>query len=291
VIGHEIGHIVFDNHRLTYILRKHYHHGKQLPYPIISLIRLWYRFTEISADRVGYWACGNLPSAISSLLKIYTGLNRKLNVTTEALMQHSQLWVENWDGSLPDTFTHPVPPVRIEALRIFAEAFPAICKKEETIYTVEQAMQPLIKIMERRGEDDVDFYREIFIVSGGLLVATLDNELNKKEETEIVETLARFFKYPLPYYRSMVEEIKNRGELMALFVESVQYLKNHAPKELSAMFQYLIEVAMADGKLRSIEIEFLKYAGQRFFGFSEEKIKKDILSSIQQSFVPVQWRE
>jgi hypothetical protein len=65
VLGHELGHCLFENHRLNALINQDGRSGEATVLPPMgeSIFLRWRKKFEISADRVGLLACGEFRSA------------------------------------------------------------------------------------------------------------------------------------------------------------------------------------------------------------------------------------
>jgi len=87
VLGHEIGHILFDHNRLLLLYNPSKRKITFLPILAEKKFLTWQKKAEISCDRAGLVACKNYQTAIQSLLKVSYGLTEKnLNFNLPELM-------------------------------------------------------------------------------------------------------------------------------------------------------------------------------------------------------------
>ena len=107
VLGHELGHHVYEHHR--------YPPARQ-PEPNLRVLELK-RAAEISADRVGLIACGDVETTLRAMLKVASGLEeRLLDIdVSDYMRQLSEL--RDLDGAEWVFYsTHPPFPVRVRAI-------------------------------------------------------------------------------------------------------------------------------------------------------------------------------
>jgi uncharacterized tellurite resistance protein B-like protein len=124
VVGHQIGHLLFDHHRLpiNVLLER----AGDLLSPVHALrVYGWKRNAEISADRVGILCCQNYEAASRALFKLAAGL------PAERLSFHLREYVEGFrdlkhelihgrQEELEDWYSsHGFTPVRLRALELF----------------------------------------------------------------------------------------------------------------------------------------------------------------------------
>lgn len=107
VLGHELGHHIFSHHRYPPVRR---------PEPNLRVLELK-RAAEISADRTGFIACGDIDTTLRAMLKVSSGLDERLldiNIT-DYMKQLSEL--REMDGDEWVFYsTHPPFPVRVRAV-------------------------------------------------------------------------------------------------------------------------------------------------------------------------------
>jgi hypothetical protein len=107
VLGHELGHHIFGHHRYP---------PPRRPEPNLRVLELK-RAAEISADRTGFIACGDIDTTLRAMLKVSSGLDESLLDIdiTDYMKQLSEL--REMDGAEWVFYTtHPPFPVRVRAL-------------------------------------------------------------------------------------------------------------------------------------------------------------------------------
>jgi hypothetical protein len=107
VIGHELGHHLLAHHRYP-----------EVTSPVVSLRVLELkRAAEISADRAGLIACGDVEVALRAMLKVASGLDaRHLDIdVSDYMRQVAELRDSIADESILFS-THPPFPVRVRAV-------------------------------------------------------------------------------------------------------------------------------------------------------------------------------
>ena len=292
IVGHELGHLILDSHRIHHTLQTAYQGGKSLPYSLQNMVSLWKKFNEVSADRVGYLACQDLHSCITSMIKLASGVNLDFQrfKLADYLTRNRDILTQIGKGDIPRGSSHPIPAIRIRALELFSQSDLARHFDQKDLLpdeTLQAEMDALAAVMETQKDSELDYYRQIFIVTGGMVVATLDKELHPDEKEKILETVSLFFHYPHEYIQSILEEIRSQEDLLEVFVESATKILQLDSSERYPMLNFLIEVAFADGRIREVELQFITDVGMKIFGFSEPEINQIILEKLSQgAFVP-----
>ena len=125
VIGHEIGHWLFNINDTRSLLNVCYDGEENVPsFSLHNLLATWKKLAEFSADRVGLVACNSLESALSALYRVSTGLDPKM------MEFNSANYINNLDDELPDSSDlrffredfHPPLPIRMKALSLFSNS-------------------------------------------------------------------------------------------------------------------------------------------------------------------------
>ncbi len=122
VIGHELGHVIFEHSQLP--VHDILSNVQGLPRASADLLLRWSRAAEVSADRVGMLCCGSLTAAVTALFKTSSGLSgietdrilRSFRRQYERLEEHIRT-VANPSGWVR---THPMMPIRFKALELAA---------------------------------------------------------------------------------------------------------------------------------------------------------------------------
>ena len=118
IIGHELGHFVYDHYRLPAraILSQK---GVCDAEHALKLMQ-WSRRAEVSADRVGLLCCQDLEAAARSFIKISSGLNEELadfDLMGYVSQVHDLETLARSVRAVDDLYsTHPFNPIRIGAL-------------------------------------------------------------------------------------------------------------------------------------------------------------------------------
>jgi hypothetical protein len=129
VVGHELGHHLFDHHRIPVplLVSKAGAKGGINPALILQLFS-WQRYAEISCDRTGVYCAGGLQPAASALFKLASGLRGSgVHVRIEHLLaQLTDLREEVASASHADEpvrgewfASHPFSPLRLRAAELF----------------------------------------------------------------------------------------------------------------------------------------------------------------------------
>lgn len=284
VIGHEIGHLLNRDsviNRLFDFIYPEYDEDRdnsncECPVFISKRYKLYQQLAELGADRYGYMANENLDACVTAIFKLASGLFlEKMNVSIDSLMEENKKRLEFFtqDCGISEG-THPVHPIRVRAIELFARA--------NTQKALNQGMSELVNILQTFMYSEMDYLLSRFIASAGLLVAQSDDKADKIEEEYILSQLAAFCLCP----QRTLKDIKKEGKILDGFIQTTNKILELDPGMRSSLLSYLIDVAYADRRFANSEILFIYKFGHNI-GFSESDVAKAIGLKIRKNFVPL----
>ena len=274
VIGHELGHLINKDTRLTRLVRFVFPPEAAVPVALQYKIRLHEQLAELVADRYGYMATDDLGVCVTAFFKLASGLDLvKMNVSLDALIADNNRRLEYFlkDKGISRS-SHPVNPIRVQALNLFAT-----CQSQEEL---QQGMDELISILLKVGDSELDEYMARFIASAGLIVASSDKKVKDDEVNQIIEMLARLKIFPRQY----LEEIA-QGDVGAIFNDSVENILKINPGMRMGLLEYMIHIALSDKVIARNEVELLYNFGASI-SLSEMEVASAIAESIQRNYMP-----
>ena len=192
VIGHEVAHYIYQH---SVYPNPHNIENRTSKLNVLNLSRA----AEISADRIGFLACGELESSLRANLKLASGLSEKhLNFKFSAYLDQlreleslgksdSQLWS-----------THPIFLIRIQALIWFSmtkeyhEFFETKKKGTYSIAEIDDKIDNSIKKI--IGDEIGQSNKEIFdraLMWGSLSLYLSDKTFTKKEQSSFIEKFGK----------------------------------------------------------------------------------------------------
>ena len=274
VIGHEMGHIINRDTTIRAIHNFIYRDEKEDAEPEYIRLRknLYDLLCELSADRYGYIACGDIDASVSALYKITSGLDLgQYKIKISSLMKENEerlkLFMED-DGEMFGD--HPVLPVRVHALNVYANA-----KSQEHL---DEEMLNIYHLYYRGSELSELFIQ--FVAIAGLYIANLDGNMTNEEREQILRRIGDNDLFP----SEILKEIEETGNIDKKFKEIVEQLKD-VPDMRARMIMYFVEVALADKELSKTEFDAAFEFGNQL-GFSNEEIANYIGSVIRDTCIP-----
>jgi Zn-dependent protease with chaperone function/tellurite resistance protein len=256
VIGHELGHHVFDHHDIPVgvILQGKHHPGPELVLELFS----WSRYAEISADRAGAVCAGDPDASANALFRLASGLKTdvvKVSIDDFAA-QVDDMQLEAGDPALrapeADWFTtHPFSPLRVKALKHFAES-EIMAPEGDDRELLEAKVETLMALMEpsyldARTELAERMRRLLF--AGAIAVAAADHTITDRE----IAVFEKFFGERSFSSRLDVDALAR--ELPARIAD----VRDHVPPARRVqVLRDLCLVARADGPVDPRAIEVLR---------------------------------
>ena len=274
VIGHELGHLINKDTKLKRLILFVFPPESNVPVMLQHKIRLHDQLAELVADRYGYLATESLDVCVTAFFKLASGLDlTKMNVSIDALIADNNRRLDYFlnDKGISRA-AHPVNPIRIQALNLFANA-----KSKEAL---DSGMDELTSILLKVGGNELDEHLATFIASAGLIVANADGDVNKDEIEQIIQSLAGIKIFP----RKFLETIAD-GDVVSIFNESVSKILEINPGMRDNLLKYMIRIVLSDKNISDEEIELIYTFGNNI-GLSEVEIATAIAEDIQQNYVP-----
>ena len=317
IIGHEIGHLVSKNARIMKLINFVFPDYDRMPLILRHKIELWTRLAELTSDRFGYIASPNMEKCISGFFKLSSGLNtNRINFDYKAYLDENEKILAYFEeNKAQNLLSHPINPIRIKAIQIFSnsETFKAIkegkeikedkdldeaCRRLEKLgYRVAVLAQPdwrkvavvihfgaapLTSILLTLSSSEMDYNRNLYYASAGLIMAGTDKEVDRDEYESIVRVLSNRTMFPKEFLQHVIESKK----VNEIFQQSAAYIVQHNPAERYSLFECLIGIPISDREIFKQEINFLYEIGEKFFGFSRKEIAQFIAEMVHKEFMP-----
>ena len=238
-------------------------------------VELYNRLAELSADRYGFLANENLDACVTAIFKMASGLYlEKMNVSVESLIEENSQRLNFFlnENGISDG-THPVNPIRIHALELFAKA--------KTQSALSKGMNELIWLLQSFTYTELDYALADFVTAAGIFVSQIDNKRDKNEEDYIISEIADF--HPLPY--KLLRQVE-KGDVMKVLNESVDKVLEMAPDMSINLLNYFIGIVFADNDLDEREIQLIYDFGMGKLGFSEFDVARQLGLKIREDFKP-----
>ena len=275
VIGHELGHLINQDTALKRLIHFVYPpQSTQIPITLQYKIHLHDNLAELVADRYGYIACGNLEACVTAFFKMASGLDlEKMQVSIEDLLTNNSEHLDYFlKGGGMSHYDHPVNPIRVQAINLFASARNQI--------ELDNGMEELIQILLKVGNNPLDEPMSVFVATAGIIAANVDGNVSKEEYEQIIQTLSGSNIFPKSFLESVL-----KSDVDALFQESVSTILSINPGLKPSMLEYIIGIILADREIGEKEVNFI-YGIGKSLGLSVKEISVLFAGMVQRSFNP-----
>ena len=275
VIGHELGHLINQDTALRRLIHFVYPpQSTQIPITLQYKIHLHDNLAELVADRYGYIACGNLEACVTAFFKMASGLDlEKMQVSIDDLLSDNSKHLDYFlKGGGMSHYDHPVNPIRVQAINLFASARNQI--------ELDNGMEELIQILLKVGNSPLDEPMSIFVATAGIIAANVDGSVSKEEYEQIIGTLSGSNIFPKSFLESVA-----KSDVDALFQESVNTILSINPGLKPNLLEYIIGIILADREIGEKEVNFI-YGIGKSLGLSVKEISVLFAGMVQRSFNP-----
>ncbi len=285
VVGHEIGHLITRYARVVRLINFVFPVAEKMPLILAHKIELWQKVSELTADRFGFIASPNIEKCVSGFFKMASGLNTdRIDFDYKAYIADNEEILEYFTENR-NMFTHPVNPLRIKAIKLFAESQIYDDFSNGRDYTADDKlnaeMDKLIAMLQTLSTSPMDAYRKQFLASAGLIMACVDKSINDDEYESIIGSLSNYTVFPHEY----LNEICNTST-EEVFKSSVINIIQQNPAERFQLLQYMANIAFSDNSIFKKEIDFLFEIGESLLGLTRREIAQILASTLQEGFIP-----
>lgn len=275
VIGHELGHLINQDTALRRLIHFVYPpESTQIPITLQYKIHLHDNLAELVADRYGYIACGNLEACVTAFFKMASGLDlEKMQVSIDDLLSDNSKHLDYFlKGGGMSHYDHPVNPIRVQAINLFA------CARNQI--ELDNGMEELIQILLKVGNNPLDEPMSVFVATAGIIAANVDGSVSKEEYEQIIGTLSGSNIFPKSFLESVLKE-----DVDALFEKSVSTILSINPGLKPSLLEYMIGIILSDREIGEKEVNFI-YGIGKSLGLSVKEISVLFAGMVQRNFNP-----
>ncbi len=275
VIGHELGHLINQDTALRRLIHFVYPpESTQIPITLQYKIHLHDNLAELVADRYGYIACGNLEACVTAFFKMASGLDlEKMQVSIDDFLSDNSKHLDYFlKGGGMSHYDHPVNPIRVQAINLFASARNQI--------ELDNGMEELIQILLKVGNNPLDEPMSVFVATAGIIAANVDGNVSKEEYEQIIGTLSGSNIFPKSFLESVLKE-----DVDALFEKSVSTILSINPGLKPSLLEYMIGIILSDREIGEKEVNFI-YGIGKSLGLSVKEISVLFAGMVQRNFNP-----
>ena len=277
IIGHEIGHLINCDsmiNNLFYFIYPDEEALEKCPEFLVKRVAFYGRLAELGADFYGYIANENLDACVTAVYKMASELDlAQMNVSIDTLIAENNPRLDYFlkEGGVTDG-SHPVNPIRIRALELFATA--------KTQAAFNRGMNDLVWALQKLQYDALDNAIADYIAAAGIFISQMDGKRDKNEEEFIIRELAA---YSLSPYKDLKRVEK--GDVVNTLNTAIKNILEMAPDLKGELFNYFVNMAFADGELNEKELALIYDFGDKL-GYHESEIAEFLCNKIRKEFVP-----
>ncbi len=272
VIGHEIGHFLMGHHRWPIQMILQIGAGRLSPVQAMKLYS-WKRNAEISADRIGLLCSKNFEAVSNAFFKLSSGvtdssLEFKVSEYIDQFKDLRAEMVADNNGAEesidPQDWysTHPLSPMRIQALELFrqSETYHTLIGQDGGTITegeMEKEIKAVMSLMEPsylNDNSELSTTVQQFLFIAGYAIAAANGVVEDSEVESLGSIVkAETFSTLLPKVTS-----KSVDELMHMAYEEAKVLNLHmnAMSKLN-IIKDLSVISYADGSIDEEEVQVL----------------------------------
>jgi len=259
VIGHEIGHIIYQHSKLNIAHKFIFKDDEQRPPAAFTINYLRaIKHDEISADRVGFCAIPDLGVVTSAIFKLHYGLPAEsLNFQTDAYLKQLDRIKELGLGDLFST--HPNPMIRLKALIDFSQSriSPVNQGKGISIKKLDQRLAELMELLEVHPKSDKDKRAVEFLSAVGTYLI-YDQEEYERKWNFLYDRLSDYTTRPEIYL-----DFPDLDAIKARLDEVCEHFKDHNDDLKFELLKGLVYMILLDGRLEATEKQRLQELGTR----------------------------
>lgn len=246
VIGHEIGHLIYDHNKLDVVQRfLNKNEGERLPAMITLHYLRFIKYAEISADRIGFIAMPDINVVTNTFFKLTCGLSQEhLNfVAAEYLKQLDRIR----EIGVGDLFSsHPNSMIRIQALMHFAESELVTQTSSQSINQeqLDARVSELLALLETKPKKEKEQKIVEFLAAVGLYMATFDKDSLEEKWNLLFDWISDYTTQPEIYL-----QFKNEAEIKKRVKAICKHYANQQDNDKFTLMEQIVCVTLIDGRL------------------------------------------
>lgn len=287
VIGHEIGHLMFEHDHFRRVVQFIYPNLKRMPYLLRNQYELWSQLAEMSADRVGLMAAKEIELAVTAMYKCSHGPRRRYRKTgyADLVTASFDLLREMSATSFQSLQTHPADPFRIKALKLFSESKTwsnylkgRPLRKDRDL---DASMEELVSLMKRSPGCDIAKAELEFLASAGYMLIASDRDVGKEEVAHLKNLLSRYLYLPHGFVTTL-----GKRNLRGVLKHSAEYILVNYPKRTKELFMALLPLITRDGRLNDREVDLGLKIATEYLNIEAGEAVDLVLGAIRELYAP-----
>jgi Zn-dependent protease with chaperone function/uncharacterized tellurite resistance protein B-like protein len=260
LIGHELGHIVYEHDRLNILCHTADNTSATTVLPAMGewIFLRWRQKAEISADRIGWLLTGHFEDGGGAIVKSATGLTgRNLVLNAESILSFlnegvPRPCIRDWNRQRA-----PLLSARLRALRILADSAPSKVrcanKRPAWLTKADKETEQILAALSRRPDSSLELACMHLLADAGVQLVQRDRTVAPDEIKKVLYILHDHFTDE-PDQVICLDPLKRAYRLKS----SIRVLNRTAPStEKKEVLSRLADIATADGPFREEEAKVI----------------------------------
>lgn len=288
ILGHEFGHLVLEHVEVEEAMSLLYPGMESMPKHIRRQFNYLSKLQELSADRVGLVASGDLEASLRVMLIGASGLPENLlNLDVAGILDYSQkIFSEMKKLNVYPESSHPGMPLRILALKAFADSNLYKRSLENNLgenpvaedSDFEERMNELTRLIRKYPSDTGEYWMMTGEAAAVWLIISADKFISPQEREGLLDVVSEFCSCP----ETVVKEISAKGA--ETFLElAVNYLKFNDSFKLNEMALDISLFIVRDKRIEDSELEMFVQIIKKYFGLEKGKAISAIVNALRAS--------
>lgn len=274
IIGHEIGHLINHDSKISKLYNYVYRRLKEeyIPSIISTRYNQYHQLAEYAADRYGYLACMDLNASLSAFYKMNSGLDlKKMNVNIDYLTDDNNKNINYLLQTCTVTNSdHPMTPFRVGAIVEFAK-----CPTQKKL---EEHMDILFNAIPGYFKSELDINMAICIAASGYKLANISGKMGNTEKRMILDKIAEY-----EFEANKLLKRIAKGDIDRALEITTSVIKDLDSSKFDEIIEFYVELLFADDIITHEEIDKILELGHSF-GYEDIDIMNFITKYIQEDY-------
>jgi len=288
IVGHEIGHLEYGHVQLQQALDFVYPESDERPLVFQNMYSFWENVREVSADRVGLLACGDIETSVRALFRLSSGLEDRLfnpDITTMTEMVDRALAQLAGQPDYSRT-THPANPIRVKALLAFARSrlWKSISRsgKSVTDRNLDSEVSKLLGVMRHEPADEQERTELVFLAAAGLRLIAADRQDCQEEYVHLYNVLSEYVDWP-PSFIAELTKVNVKSEL----IRAAKAIVREYPHRSMDLLRRLAPIVVRDRRIDDREVGMFLNLGCNMLRLPETEVVAVLLDAVRRDYRPL----
>lgn len=289
VIGHELGHLLFEHSRLSRVIQFVYPDFERMPTYLQKRYSLWTKLGEMGCDRIGLLAAGDFEIAAKTVLKLSCGLS--LKYFGEAIEPYLELVdtliKELGEQHAANLQSHPGSPLRVKALQIFSQSatYQSFAKGqdlgEDSAFT--EAMTHLTRLMKYIPTASWEQAALDFLAGAGFMLVHADGNPDQREMNYLINLLSNHSHYA----PGLLQDMQEGSKATETMQQAAAFLAKEFPEKVRGLLSALLPIILRDGRLHEDEVNLFLTMAIQEFDIPPVEAMHMVLGGLRDMFAPM----